>query len=249
VIESSEMHQRSQPNLAALLILGVAVISVLLGNGCRNRVRPGEDDSKAKLRGEPDQYSATIVRTIEDGSGRTPIITREARSGEQRREEWTEQDHNRAVIWRPDLGKGYLLDLDLQAFVEIAMAGENLYNDSHLQDRVSADSSIGLVEAVDRAVDDAPSPDGVETRELAPAQIGDHLCNVYELRATFTDGHTEITRTFRASNLGGLALRIESESQPASVRVITERRDVSLSLAPDTFTVPANFKKVDKLER
>jgi hypothetical protein len=227
------------------------MISVLLGNGCRKRVRPGEGENEIKLAAEPDRYSATIVRTIEDGSGRAPSIIREFRSGEQRREAWTEQGHHLDLIWRPDLGKSYLLDLDLNVFVEISLndANQSSHDQPQLHDRGSADSSIGLVQAVDRAGDDAPSPDRVETRELLPAQIGDHVCNVYEQRATFPDGHIEITRTFRASDLGGLALRIESESQPASVRVITERRDVSLDLAPDTFTVPANFKKVDKLER
>ena len=245
------MLHRSQPHPAALLILGVAIISVLLNNGCRNRVRPGEGERELKLKAEPDQYSATIVRTIEDGGERATSITREARSGEQRREEWTEQGHNRALIWRPDLGKSYLIDLDQQAFVEISLnnANQSPRDESRSQERGSADSSIGPVEAVDGAVDDAPSPDVVETRELLPAQIGDHVCNVYEQRATFPDGHTEITRTFRASDLGGLSLRIESESQPASVRVITERKDVSLDPAPDAFTVPANFKKVDKLDR
>jgi hypothetical protein len=245
------MLRRSQPHLAGILFLAVAMTSVL-NNGCRHS-RPGESEGGDKLRGEPDRYSATIVRTIDDGSERTPSITREARSGEQRREEWTEQGHNRALIWRPDLGKCYLLDLDLLVFIEIPLADTkaSLPDHSRLQDRAASDSASALVE-IDRAVSDAPSPDRIDTRMLARADIGGHSCTVYEERATFPDGHTEITRTFRASDLGGLALRIESESsdsRASSVRVITERKDVSLEVAPDTFTVPLNFKKVDKLER
>jgi hypothetical protein len=245
------MLQRSKLLFISWLLIAVAMISVLLSNGCRNRVLPGEGESDDKLTGEPDHYSATIVRTIDDGSGRAPTITREARLGEQRREEWTEQGQNRALIWRPDLGKSYLLDLDRQAFVEIDLAGGNqtLHDDAHLQDRASNDSTDGLVQAVDRALDDAPSPDLVETRMLPISEIGGHLCKVYERRATFPDGHTEITKTFRARDLGGLALRIESGSAPASVSVITERKDVVLDVASDAFTVPANFKRVDRLER
>lgn len=243
------MLRRSHPHLAALLFLALAMTIVLLSAGCRNRSRPGESEREDKLRGEPDQYSATIVRTIDDGSERTPSISREARSGAQRREEWTEQGHNRALIWRPDLGKCYLLDLDLLVFVEISLdeTNESLPDQSRLHDRPGSDSTSALVE-IDRAVGDAPSPDRVETRMLAGADISGHSCTVYEERATFPDGHTEITRTFRADDLGGLALRIESESQPSSVRVITERKDVSLEVAPDTFIVPSKFKKADKLE-
>ena len=249
------MLQRAKLLFILWLLIAVAMISVLLSNGCRNRAQPGEGESEDKLKGEPDHYSAIIVRTINDGSGRAPTITREARLGEQRREEWTEQGQNRALIWRPDLGKSYLLDLDRQAFVEIDLAGspENLSHESNLEsslrDRASADSASGLVEAVDRALDEAPSPDRVENRVLPPAQIGDHVCNVYEQRATFPDGHTEITKTFRARDLGGLALRIESASAPGSVSVTTERKDVVLDVASDAFRVPANFKRVARLER
>lgn len=243
------MLRRSQPHPSTLLLLGAAITIALLSAGCRHRSRPAGNEGEDKLRGEPDQYSATIVRTIEDGSERAFNTIREARSGEQRREEWTQQGHNRAVIWRPDLGKCYLLDLDQLVFVEIS-AGEtnqSVPDPSRLPDRSSDNSESALVQ-IDRAVDDAPSADRVETRMLAGANIAGHWCTVYEERATFPDGHTEITRTFRAGDLDGLALRIESESEPSSVRVITERKDVSLEVAPDTFTVPSNFKKVDKLE-
>lgn len=246
------MLLRSKP---LIVLIAIAAITVLLGNACRDRARPAEVESERELKGEPDQYSTKIVRTIDNDASHETTTTREVRSGEQRREEWTEQGENRALIWRPDLGKSYLLDLDRQVYVEIDLAGANqgLRDDSHSQDRASADSTNGLVQAVDRSLDDAPSPDRVETRMLPALEVDGHLCKVYEQRATFPDGHTEITRTFRARDLGGLALRAESESQPASVRIITERKDVSLDVrldvAPGAFTVPANFKKVDKLER
>lgn len=245
------MLQRAQSFTLPLLLIATAVMGVLVINGCRNHARPGEGEAEVKPNGEPDHYSATVVRTIDDGESREPIITREVRSGEQVREEWTERGHSRALIWRPDLSKCYLLDLDRLVFVEITPSGaeESLPDQLGLRDRASADSASGYVEAVDRALDDAPAPERIETRELHHARVGDYLCTVYEQRATFPDGHTEITKTFRARDLGGLALRIESESQPPSVRVITERKEISLDIPPDAFTVPSTFKKIDKLEQ
>jgi len=243
------MVQRAKPHIATSLFLAVAMTIVLLSAGCRHRSKPGESEGEANLRGEPDQYSATIVRTVYERETQGTTISREARSGAQRREEWNEQGRNRALIWRPDLGKCYLLDLDQLAFVEISLdeTRGNLPDQSRVHDRAAGDSASALVE-IDRAVDDASSPDRVETRMLSGADIAGHSCTVLEERAAFPDGHTEITRSFRARDLGGLALRIESESEPSSVRVITERKDVSLEVAPDTFTVPSNFRKVDQLE-
>jgi hypothetical protein len=246
------MLLRPKSLVASAFIIAIAVLAILFSDACRNRTRPADVESEPEPRGEPDHYSTTIVRTTDDGANEETTITREIRSGDQRREEWTEQGHKRALIWRPDLGKSYLLDLDRRVYVEIAViaviAGkQNLHDDSHLQERASAGSTNGFVQMVDRGLDDAASPDREERRTLADSEIAGHSCKVYEHRVTFPDGHTEITRMFRATDLAGLALRAESETEPATVRVITERKDVSLDVELDLFTVPANFKKVDKL--
>src|SRR5258705_1157364 len=111
------MILRRESRLTSWVLILVAM-PVVLTNGCRNRVPPGDSDSNVEPAGEPEQYSATVVRIIEDGTSRETTVSRETRSGEKRREEWTEEGQNRALIWRPDLGKNFLLDLDGRAYVE-----------------------------------------------------------------------------------------------------------------------------------
>jgi hypothetical protein len=238
------------------LLLIAMTLTVAVATACRNRQPAGDGSGYAEPSGEPEQYSATIVRTVDDGTGRAGTITREARSGEKRREEWMEEGHNRALIWRPDLGKCYLLDLDERLYVELETAPHHA-NESQAEAKTlnqdieptRSGSADSLVQAIDRAIDDAPSPARVETRSLPGEVIDGHSCRVYENRASFPDGHFEIIRAFRASDFAWLALRIESESEPAATKVTTERRDVRLDVAPDAFLVPADFKKVDKLAR
>src|SRR6266478_5689512 len=119
------MLLRRKSGLASWVLILVAM-PVVLTNGCRNRVLPGDSDSNLEPAGEPEQYSATVVRIIEDGTSRETSVSREARSGEKRREEWTEEGQNRALIWRPDLGKSFLLDLDGRAYVEFEITSGHL---------------------------------------------------------------------------------------------------------------------------
>lgn len=251
------MLGRRKSGLAAWTLIAVT-IPLLLTNGCRSRVQLGDGDG-VEPAGEPEQYSATVVRIVEDGTRRETSISREARSGEQRREEWTEQGQNRALIWRPDLGKSFLLDLDGRAYVEIditdghlpeSRAGaSNPHDVSSAQNPVDLDVKDSTVQAIDQYFGETQPPTRVETRVLPQVVIDGHPCAVYEQRAIFSDGHSETLKRFRARDLSGLALRVESEADQGSARVITERRDVRIEVAPDMFTVPADFKKVEKLPR
>lgn len=238
----------------------IAVIApLLLTPGCRNRVQPGDREGDAEPASEPEQYSATLVRIVEDGTRRETSISREARSSEQRREEWTEQGQNRALIWRPDLGKGFLLDLDGRAYVEIEITASHLpesragagnpHDVSTARNAAGSDSGDSALQAIDRYFDDSQPPARIETRVLPQVVINGHACAVYEQRAIFPDGHAETTRRFRARDLSGLALRVESEAEQGSAKVTTERRDVRLEVAPDAFIVPADFKRVERLSR
>lgn len=232
-------------------LLAIVTMSVISSGGCRGR----QAHDGAELNGEPEQYSATIVRIVDDEAQRETTTSREARSGDQRREEWTESGHRRALIWRPDLGKSFVLDLDGHVYIEVEIA------DSHTTERPSnipnAPSSAGnaaanserSIQTIDRYFDDRPPPSRVETRVLPQVVIDGHPCEVFEQRAIFADGHIEITRRFRARDLSGLALRVESESEHGTARVITERRDVRIDVAPDAFIVPPDFNRVEKLPR
>jgi hypothetical protein len=234
-------------------VLIAVAMSVLLNCGCRNRAQP-DTGANAKPGGEPDQYSATVVRIVENGTRSEVNITREARSGEKRREEWTEDGHNCALIWSPDIGKAFLLDLDRQTYVEIditgapipesRLGGRKLHNATRVNGRPELESSDSTVQAVDQYFDDAQPPVRVETEALSPSVIDGHPCVAYRHRAIFPDGHTETTTRFHASDLSGLVLRTESGTDQSSARVITERRDVRAEVAPDAFIVPPDFKRV-----
>jgi hypothetical protein len=250
------MFLRRNSGLASWVVILVA-ISVVLTTGCRNRVTPGDGDSNVEPAGEPEQYSAMVVRIVEDGTSRETSVSREVRSGEKRREEWTEGSQSRALIWRPDLGKSFLLDLNGRAYVEFEITSGHLpespagatnpHDVSSTRNAPGPDVEESTVQAIDRDFGNTQPPTRVETRVLAPAVIDGHSCGVYEQRVIFHDGHVETTRRFRARDLSGLLLRVENEAEEGSVRVIIERRDVRIDVAPDMFSVPADFKKVEKL--
>jgi len=220
-------------------------LAVLIAGACHHR-QPETSNVDVGASGEPFEYSATIIRTIEDGSDHPPTVTREMRSGDKRREDWTEDGHNRGVIWRPDLGKAFLLDLDRRLYVEIDLA--QAANEPNIETNKN-NATDALVQMVDRAIDDSPMPDEVQTRLLRTDTIDVYTCKVYERRSSLPDGHMEIVRTFRANDLAGLALKIETESEPPTSKVTTLRTEVRLDVSPDAFIVPSDFKKVEKLGR
>ena len=208
----------------------------------------GDDDTG--LAGEPEQFSATVVRSLEDGAERDLSVTRVFKSGDLRREEWIEQGESRAFIWRADLGKSYLLDLDRRLYVErdnrpdAALRPESESTSSAVSDGVRA-------EAVERAVGAASLPVRVESRPLSDRTIDGHPCAVLERREIFTGGHVEVTTCFRARDLRGLAIRVENGPVTGTngAKLITKWRDILIDVPADAFVVPSDFKKVDKLMR
>jgi hypothetical protein len=77
--------------------------------------------------------------------------------------------------------------------------------------------------------------------------IDGHPCTVYQQRTTFLDGHVEITTRSRADDLAGLPLKIECASGQGGTKVTTERRDVKIDPTTDSFVVPPDFKRIEKL--
>lgn len=230
-------------------------ISVALTLACRQRERP--DDGSADIAGEPERYSALVVRVVDDGKSSQTIIAREIRDGEYRREEWTEDGRNRALIWRPDIGKAFLLDPDLRVYVEIdsaassatSMARAGNPHDASTRGLADRDPEEGAIQAIDNYFGDTTPPTRVETQVLAPAVIDGHPCSVYQQKVVFPDGHSETTRRFHARDLFGLLLRVESVAEPGGARTITERREVRIEAAPDAFMIPEDFKRVETLTR
>lgn len=231
-------------------------VSVVLTLACRQRERP--DDGSAHGAGEPEQYSALVVRMVDDGKGSETIISREVRAGEYRRQEWTVDGQNRALIWRPDIGKAFLLDLDRRVYVEVdngpAVSAESKArgggpNNFPAKGNEDRDADERSIQAIDHYFGDTQSPTRVETQALAPVIIDGHPCSVYQRKAVFADGRTETIRRFHARDLSGLLLRVESVADQGGATVITERRDVRVEIAPDAFIVPEDFRRVEMLTR
>lgn len=242
---------------SASWLLAAAMILVTLTTGCRSRGQLDKAERSVETAGEPAQYSATVICIFEDGTRRETTISREARAGEQRRQEWKERGQNRALIWRPDLGKSFLLDLDRRTYIEM-----NVAEDRSVASRVGVGNSRAqsalnpdgleedvIVQAIDHDVDDAPSPTRVETRILPDALIQGHSCAVYEVRAIFPDDHVETTKRYCARDLSGLVLKAESGAEHGSATLTIERQDIRTDVPLDAFIVPADFKRVQKIPR
>lgn len=240
---------------------------VLTISACRSSPDPPEVAVHAQEGSEPERYSATVVVAIDDGQLRELSVTRVARRGDLRREEWIEQGESRALILRPDLGKSYLLSLDRRLYVEMDLgtspAGGGFSgavaasSNPQTAGDAEGDSTArpapldpdATVRAIDGAIGRGAFPVEVKTLALPDQVINDYACKVIEQRASFEGGHTEVTRTFRSEQLNGLALRTERETeQPAKgAKLITERRDIQTEVSPDLFIVPKDFKRVNKL--
>jgi hypothetical protein len=250
--------------LPASIKLTAVAIGVCLAIACNRRPEPID----AEPAGEPERFSATIFSTVsdaaDDGVERELSVTRIFKSDNLRREEWTEQDESRALIWRPDLGKSYLLDIGRRCYIEtdltpndaLKAASEPTARPTPLPESESADRSSASVkgdpvkgDAVDRAFDDSPAPVRVEARSLPDQSIDGHPCAVLERRAIFAGDYVEVTVTFRARDLNGLAIRVETGPGIGAKgsKLITRWKDIYRDVPADVFTVPPDFRRVDKL--
>jgi hypothetical protein len=172
------------------------------------------------------------------------------------REDWAQQGERRALLIRPDLGETYLLFLDKGEYVARGLDGgaQSATGDSAAQSHQSdsgPDSSIGdgsspLVDPI--VIESDMSPAAAPTiadQPLPDATIDNHPCKAYERRVILPDGATEVTRTYIATDLSGMPIRTESESDVSGkhLRVVTERRDVQTSAPHTVFDLPAGFRK------
>lgn len=241
-----------------MLLIGIATVSITMTSACRKPLQSKDGATSNEQAGEPEQYSATITHSIVyDGTTNETNVSQEARSGEMRREEWTEGNEHRALIWRPDLGKSFLLDLDRRQYVEQEITGRHqggsdsgtsMINPLSIPKKGSnLNGATSDIQGIDHYFDETQSPASLEIRMLPSVAIDNHLCKVYEQQTIFVDGHIEITRRFRAEDLAGLCLRIECESVGGGVRVTTERRDVRIDVTIDKFVVPPDFKRIETL--
>jgi hypothetical protein len=232
----------------------VFLLSLLIA--CRNTAKNTETEIESA--GEPENYSATVLRIFDDGTKRETTTSFVARSGEQRREEWTEGGQARALISRPGDGKSFLLDLNSRTYVEFDnvpgvgssahSVGTKSARSPVVQNNETTDIQGATALGIDHYFDDNQPPTRLETRTLPDKVIDGHRCVVIEIRATYEDGHTETTRRFIATDLSRLMVRVECENDQSNTKIVTERRNVTLNVGVDAFAIPADFKKVDKLQ-
>jgi hypothetical protein len=227
-------------SLVAFLFIATSLACSLLTTGCRSPVRSVESPEPALAAGEPENYSATVVRTIEDGEHREQFEMRVVRWGELFRQEWAEAGERYALILRPVEGKSFLLSLDRRVYVES--------NIEALPPDLTDPSAIKDVEEIDRAFGSPVYQ--TETVALPDQMIEGYLCRVVEKRTVDGGGRSEVTRLFLARDLAGLAVRVETESSgPPRLRIVTERRDLRTEVSADEFNVPPEFERVDYLGR
>ena len=251
----------------AAIALSTLLLCALVGCHSSNNGKP----SDAAQSGGPETYSAMVVRTTNSGGRQQTEQSRVAISGGLSREEWTDQGERRALILRPDLGKSYLLWLDKGTYTESSLESNGADGPVDKSKTASKSASQPGAKAKSaKVVNNAPGPESssatpdqgvadwaleaavqplrTEERELPPETIDNHNCRVTEQLAYFADGHAERTVTYRATDLQGLALRVESESGSGADHstVLTERHDIRLEVSPNEFSVPADFKRIER---
>jgi hypothetical protein len=227
---------------------------------CRQQNPSTENSDSLIIAGEPPNYSAMVVRLVEAGEQKEETTTRVVCSGEMRREEWTEASSKRALIFRPDLGKSFLLDLDQRVYVETDLAQSSKKKDANKpaaqtgalaqpapESETPAATSLQTVTEDYLNSDFEEEPATLETHALPDAEQDGRPLKVIEQKATFAGGRVETTRIFRAESLNGLIVKTEMESLSPRIKVTTERRDIKLDISAEEFAVPAGFKKVERL--
>lgn len=228
------MKLRSRRLIVSLSFLAAAAVGIGLLAKRRTHV---EFDRASP----PAAYSARVVRTMETEASRYVTESLVTRMNDLVREEWTELNKRKVMIWRPDLGKILLLAPDERSYSESVMSGVTT---AEARSDGSALASSLDPNAIERDLP-AAAPVRVDTVVIEGTTIDGHPCDVSERRLAFGSGHVEVTRTFRARDLGGLPIRIETFSQGASElpKLTIEIRDLSTDVKSADFDVPAGYAR------
>jgi len=176
------------------------------------------------------------------------------------REDWVENGEQRALIVRPDVGEAFLLFPDRGEYFVETPEGEALpangssatptpagsgtkvskqAGSGMLVDPIAIESDLSPVKTTANSIIDLTLPD---------AKVDGHPCRVSERRAINSDGTTEILRDYKATDLEGLSIKTESESEGRNgrVRVVTEKHDIQPGVSQEAFEVPSGLKRKPK---
>jgi hypothetical protein len=209
----------------AALVLGAAL------TGCSSSPpsAPAEPsyDASAPSGGEPDSYSAVVVRTFEQSGGQTETRARVARRGDWSRQDWDEGGRHLEALVRPDLGHTFLVDVDRNVCVETALGPP----------APDAESGDLTGEGIEVLMAGGGTGAAVTCERAGTETIDGHPCAVYRSHIEAPGGGSTESTVWEATDLGGLALRSELRGSDGS-RVVTELRDVQVPADEALFEPP-----------
>jgi hypothetical protein len=196
---------------------------------------------------EPGAYSAKIVQTMEFGGARQVSETRTSRLGEMTRDEWTERGELRVLIWRPDLPS--YIQIDPQKRVYVEHNGDSLAAHNEVTEQ-SGNGRTAIDPQIEGSFDMASEASSSKTVSLPDERVDDFTCEVTERLLSFADGRTQVVRSYRARELGGLTVRTETVfgGGEAATRLTVELKDIQTRISRDQFEIPPGFQKVEKLD-
>lgn len=197
---------------------------------------PSAPTLAAPVGGEPESWSATIVRTFEVNGVTTASTTRFARSGVRTRLEWTEGNGSRMLIVRPDLSVSWLVDLSTGTYIETTLGPTGA--------PVSAGDVAPLSGPQVEAAVTAGSPaDGFAVRRERSGDetVDGHACLVYRSRLEAIDGSASEATVWEAVDFAGLAIRSEIRSASGGL-VRTELQRLQRDPDPAEFELPPGVR-------
>lgn len=187
--------------------------------------------------GEPDSWSANIVRTFVVNGQSTTSTTEFARSGDRTRIEWTEGGRRMALIIRPDLSVSWLVDVSDNSYVESPLGADGAPAPSNDPDPLSAQQVEAAIAA------GSPSDGFVARRErVGEEKIEGHACNVYRSRVEAIDGTVTEATVWEATDFAGLAIRSEIRSASGNT-VRTDLQRLQLDPPPETFELTPGARR------
>ena len=187
--------------------------------------------------GEPDAWSATVVRTFDVDGVAQQSVAQFARLGDRTRTGWTEGDREFALVIRPDLGVSWTIDLSENSYTETPIGPDGA-------PVATGDSDPLTAQQVEAAVAAGLAADGFVARRerIGEEAIDGHKCVVYRSRLEALGGAASEATVWEASDFAGLAIRSEIRSESGQV-VRTQLKQLQRDPDPSLFELPAGVHR------
>jgi hypothetical protein len=187
--------------------------------------------------GEPDSWSATVVRTFVVNGLSTTSTTEFARSGDRTRLEWIEGERRMALVTRPDLSVSWLVDVSDNSYVEIPLGPDGAPAPSNDSDPLS-------VQQIEAAIAAGSPADGFVARRerIGEETVEGYACTVYRSRIEAIDGTATEATVWEAPDFAGLAIRSEIRSASGNT-VRTDLQRLMRDPPPVTFELTPGARR------